>query len=427
MKRKVGRSTSTGTAAVAKSGDFAQSIQDKFTELQNRLAKVAVGQQDMIDAIVLGLLSRHHVLFIGPPGCNKTGLFDKAVHLIGGNERTAAMHEGRVAVESDEQYAGRLAQLTYTFKVTLSKFDQPESLLGPYDPRALREGKWSRNVTATIADCDYAYLSEVFNANGSTLRSVNRVLNEREYENAGIRYALRLRSVFADTNEEPVESMLAVYDRFMIRLPVHYISDNERGDFMRMMNLPQWDEDAEQPVMGISDVDAAYVMARRVRPGAEALDEMWKLRQNLAARDKIVLSDRRWRQTLDVLGAAAWLRGSDLVEAPDLWFALRFVLWDRPSQRDKIAEVLEPYRVQTIAAREGAIMQDIERSFDDAMQQGTVPSDRMSALVLMENQRARIRDEQNVKRLNEMVEQLTQVVDSDSEEFLRHGDGEDAD
>ncbi|HEY9705542.1 MAG TPA: AAA family ATPase, partial [Allocoleopsis sp.] len=46
--------------------------QKQFQEIKNELGKVIVGQQDIVDAMILGLICNGHILVEGVPGIAKT-------------------------------------------------------------------------------------------------------------------------------------------------------------------------------------------------------------------------------------------------------------------------------------------------------------------------------------------------------------------
>ena len=58
---------------------------DDLLELQTAIADAAglVGQRDLLDAVLLGLVSREHVFVSGPPGCGKTLVAEAAAATSG--------------------------------------------------------------------------------------------------------------------------------------------------------------------------------------------------------------------------------------------------------------------------------------------------------------------------------------------------------
>ena len=385
-------------------------VRSAFAAVEALLATYAIGQREMIEAAILAVVARQHCLFIGPPGCNKTGLIEKLVHLLGANLRGEAMRDG---VADD----AALAAMSFTFKVTLNKYDQPEALLGPISPSALRQDRWERNLKNTIADADFAYIGEVFSANGSTLRSTVRILNERVIDVGGVERPIRLRTVFADTNDQPVDSMLAVYDRFMIRVPVGYTPDNAKPQFTAMMRLPSWDPEESEAMLSLADVDAAHAASRAVRVTPEVIEHLWKLRQTLIIEHRVVLSDRRWVRSLDLLRASAWLRGSPEVESVDFWNVFRFAAWERPADREGVLKVLEGYRVYDSDAREVGVMEEAAKVFADAMAEGTSEEDRISALMVIRGAFAKVKDADRLREARRMMAEVEKKVEEGVQNF----------
>jgi len=69
-----------------------------------------------------------------------------------------------------------------------------------------------------------------------------------------------------------------------------------------------------------------------------AIDLVEQLRRDIAAKG-IIISDRRWGQSLSVLQAHALTEGRDAVTEDDLIF-LKHVLWQSPEQRAEIGKAL---------------------------------------------------------------------------------------
>jgi MoxR-like ATPase len=84
----------------------------------------------------------------------------------------------------------------------------------------------------------------------------------------------------------------------------------------------------------------------------------------------IVASDRRYRQSIELLRARAWLAGRDAVSGDDLFF-LQHVLWSEPDERREVVATLrelllgheEAARVLVAEAREVAAAAD--RSYEE--------------------------------------------------------------
>jgi MoxR-like ATPase len=72
-----------------------------------------------------------------------------------------------------------------------------------------------------------AFLDEVFKANSAILNALLTLLNEREFDNGSGRIARRWCVWWAASNEGAGdESLLAFFDRFLLRVPVQPVGDD---------------------------------------------------------------------------------------------------------------------------------------------------------------------------------------------------------
>lgn len=334
-------------------------LREKFQQIMKIMSKHAIGQKALIECLVLATLSGEHAIFIGPHGCNKTATIDMMAHLLGANKRASLMHNGRKHSEEE------LKAASFTFFTTLDKYTTPDALFGPYSLRALKDDKWVRNLAGTMAEADLAYVGEIFSANGATLRSMVRALNEREVENGGERIKLRLRSVFADSNFESMENTAAVFDRFLFRLPVTYLERNKKALFQGLMGSEPFDRELTQPVLNIELLDAARAAVQQIEIPSDMVESLYELNNKIIAELKITtLSDRRWRRCLNALRASAWLRGDSAVRPVDFYNALRFIMFDRMQHYSGLLELLEPYRQLAASSNEDEVVAQCKTILD---------------------------------------------------------------
>jgi MoxR-like ATPase len=121
--------------------------------------------------------------------------------------------------------------------------------------------------------------------------------------------------VVAASNEVPAdESLLAFFDRFLLRVPVAPVGD---GSFAALLAL---DGSAPAPAEPLAADDRAAVAAARQRTplAPDAIDALRALR-NWAAEQGLTVSDRRWRQLAGLLRTAAASEGRPAADAFDLW------------------------------------------------------------------------------------------------------------
>ncbi len=280
-------------------------VRSKFHQISAALHASLIDRGELIDAMLLALVSKHHAVAISPPGCAKS----MAVRAI------AASIDG-------SRYFERL----------LSKFSTEEDCFGPRSLAAMKVDRWERVVTNTLVDADIAFVDEIFKCNGSMLNSMLTALNERLFSNgAATMQRIPLWSVLGASNELPEDPSLgALYDRFLFRVRLNYIE--EESSFLRMLDD---DSGAYTPpcTLTFGDLQEAHDEAMRI--DAPTLPDAVKkklaeLRTQLTL-DGITVSDRRWKQCATVLRAAAWLDGSEHVEL-DHFDALRFVLWSADAE-----------------------------------------------------------------------------------------------
>jgi MoxR-like ATPase len=124
-------------------------------------------------------------------------------------------------------------------------------------------------------------------------------------------------TVIGATNDSPADDALhAFFDRFLLRVPVHPVGDDA---FVALLKL---DAEASGGVAPLSERERAAVTAaaRRVTVGKAAETACLKLRGWLAEQ-RIVVSDRRWRQWIGLMKVAAATEGRREIDAFDLWLA----------------------------------------------------------------------------------------------------------
>ncbi|MGB9825346.1 MAG: hypothetical protein ACPLRU_01625 [Desulfofundulus sp.] len=145
----------------------------------------------------------------------------------------------------------------------------------------------------------------------------------------------------------------ALWDRFDLRYVVNYIRD-ERS-FAAMLSLNG--KGAPRTTISLDEVRQAQQEAAVVNvpePMIQALVNLWKeLKQN-----GIIVSDRRFRNTLRFLKANAWLAGRNEVTDDDVE-VLPNLLWQEPEQIRLVKKVVlafsNPFVVKADEIYDGAV------------------------------------------------------------------------
>jgi MoxR-like ATPase len=266
-----------------------------------------VERDEHIQGALISLLSKNHTLFIGVPGTAKSMLTDNLCKRVEG-----------------AQY----------FQWLLTKFSTPEEIFGPVSLRALENDEYKRITAHKLPECHISFLDEIFKANSAILNSLLTVINERTYHNNGTPVKVPLQSLFGASNELPEsEELGALYDRFMLRYVVNYISEDSNFKTMLKGNAG-----AAVTKLTLQELADAQAQTDAVLIPDEVLDSIIKVRNELK-KEGVISSDRRFKFSLGILKAHAWLNGRTAVGEDDLPI-LQHVLWSAPTEIKTVQRVI---------------------------------------------------------------------------------------
>jgi MoxR-like ATPase len=297
------------------------------TEVLDAMKRAFVGKDEIIDLMGVCLVAAENLFLLGPPGTAKSLL----VHDLG------RRLEGR------------------TFEYLLTRFTEPNELFGPFDIRRLRDGELVTNTEGMLPEASLVFLDELLNANSAILNSLLGALNERVFRRGRETRPLPTLMTVGASNRLPEEDSLnALFDRFMVRVPCDNVPTPRLGDVLDA----GWQLDAAggalpPPALSIEDV-------RRVHGSLHAVD-VTAVRQPLIElvvrlrQAGIPISDRRAVKLQRLIAASALLSGRMSAMLSDLWVC-RYI-WDTVEQQEVLAAV-----VREVIARAPADRLDHPRS-----------------------------------------------------------------
>ncbi len=272
---------------------------EKFQQIENYLNTSFFERHDAIRGLLIGLLARQHIFFMGPPGEAKTELAMTLAKLI------------------DVQF----------FSWLLTPTTSPDEIFGaPSIPRYVKDGILERNTAHKLPEANIALLDEFFNSNSAVLNNLLNVLNERIFYNGiGLqKIPLEFAVLASNVLPEEGEGLEAIWDRIGLKYIINPIQDEQA--FIRMIQKADCGSSQQVvPILYLGELTAAQVEMRAIDFGKSGYEMHRVLRRVLMERH-IQVSDRKYNQTILLLKANAYLDGRDHV-APKDYQILTHVFW----------------------------------------------------------------------------------------------------
>ncbi|MGB9661365.1 MAG: AAA family ATPase [Moorellaceae bacterium] len=301
-------------------------MRDKFTAIESELNQTYLERREVIRGLLVGLLARQHVLLLGPPGTAKSALAEDICSRIGGRY----------------------------FRWLLARTSTPEELFGPISLKALENDSYRRVTAGKLPEATVAFVDEIFKCNSAVLNSLLSILNERLFFNDGQPTQVPLEMVVGASNELPEdrEELGALWDRFLLRYVVSYVKDPRSFEKLLAGAGAIGRKTLTAQELAQAQAEVRQVDVKRVIP------HIATLRQKMMELN-IPVSDRRWKQSLDLVRAHAWLEGRAQAQEDDLEI-LAAALWQEPEQITQVR--------QAIMALANPLDQEAQDLLDQAME-----------------------------------------------------------
>ncbi|SMD31117.1 AAA family ATPase [Picrophilus oshimae] len=274
---------------------------DKINRVKMYLLNTFVGREDVINGVLAGIISGEPTLLIGPPGTAKTSIIDTL---------------------------SRLVSAKY-FYYLLTKFTEPEELLGPIDINALKNGEYKNITRGKPPDANIIFLDEVFKASSAIRNTLLDIMLNKRIPNGNSMVNLDILGIYSASNEVTNdEEDMALFDRYPIKIFHNYIEKTLMDSLLikgiEIMERPE----NVSPLITIDDLkdlqnDVISRLSKFKNDGHELLnrytDALLQLEEN-----NVVFSDRRKIKILKIAAAFSILMNSNEITGNDIAMAMRY-------------------------------------------------------------------------------------------------------
>jgi MoxR-like ATPase len=287
-----------------------QGLRERINRFRLGLGRHFVDKQPLIDLMTIAAVAQEPLLLVGPPGTAKSDLVIKFKDALG-------------------------LENTDYFEYLLTRFTEPSEVLGPIDINELRGGRYIRRERGKLPTARLVFLDEIFKASSAILNALLTVINERKFYQDGVPTPVKLKMLFAATNEIPEHSELgALKDRFCLKAAcrsvqeTHFIELLDAGiesQTNKDLNRKPWAES----LTNLEDLLKAHryltlVMARKEPKDRdlffrdEVMREFRRVIRTLVREDEVFVSDRKLIKLYRLLRTRAWVLHGGAVEREDL-------------------------------------------------------------------------------------------------------------
>lgn len=283
-------------------------IRERLGAFRAGLGRWFVGKQALVDLMTVSAVAQEPLLLVGPPGTAKSDLVLKFKDALG------------------------LGEHDY-FEYMLTRFTEPSEVLGPIDIQLLREGRYVRRERGKLPTARLVFLDEIFKSNSAILNSLLTIINERKFYQDGVPEPVRLKILFAATNEVPEHAELgALRDRFCLKAACRSVQDEHFVELVDMgLRLQAFRDTNQRPWAeghaSLADFLKAHrwltlMMAREDDRAVffrdELMRELRRVLKTLVREDEVFVSDRKIIKLYRLLRTRAWLLHGGVVEREDL-------------------------------------------------------------------------------------------------------------
>lgn len=321
---------------------------NKHDRIEKLLDVLVSGLYEKETAVKLGLLTAlagESMFMLGAPGCAKSMITRRIKEAFKADNKDGVKY----------------------FETLLNQFTTPEEVFGNISLKALngelpdengnKKEEYRRLTDKMLPEADIAFLDEIWKASPAILNTLLTIVNERKFHNGSKVMNVPLKALFAASNELPAKGkgLEALYDRFIFRLPVDFIKNED--DFFEMIDQPAHEEfklNDEDKKLLISntelkewskEIDKVTLSEVSKQVISAIRKEMTLLNDAMSDEDKkngelFEVGDRRWKKIAHILKTSAFLNDRNEIDLMDCSL-IENCIWGTEKQQKKAKEIVE--------------------------------------------------------------------------------------
>ena len=321
---------------------------NKHDRIEKLLEVLGAGLYEKETAVKLGLLTAlagESMFMLGAPGCAKSMITRRIKEAFKADDKDGVKY----------------------FETLLNQFTTPEEVFGNISLKALngelpdehgnKKEEYRRLTEGMLPEADIAFLDEIWKASPAILNTLLTIVNERKFHNGNKVMNVPLKALFAASNELPAKGkgLEALYDRFIFRLPVDFIKNED--DFFEMIDQPAHEEfklNEEDKKLLITntelkewakEIDKVTLSEVSKQVISAIRKEMTLLNDGMSDEDKkngelFEVGDRRWKKIAHILKTSAFLNDRSEVDLMDCSL-IENCIWGTEKQQKKAKEIVE--------------------------------------------------------------------------------------
>ena len=296
-------------------------VKEQITKLLAALNKGVYERENELKLALLSSIAGESIFLLGPPGVAKSLVARKL------------------------KFAYKDAKV---FEYLMSRFSTPDEIFGPVSIQKLKnDDKYERVIDKYLPSAEVVFLDEIWKAGPSIQNALLTILNEKIFRNGEKEIKVPMKALISASNELPArdQGLEALWDRFLVRLVVGGIEDQEK--FNTMIAMPsdpfkeiekkiiesitsdeytEWDKEIGQIKIPKNVFNVIHVIRNKIELHNQNEENVDK---------QIYVSDRRWRKIVRLMRTSAFVNDRSEVDLMDC-FLIKHCIWD---EEDKIQTV----------------------------------------------------------------------------------------